>query len=182
MGARGPLPTPTKILQLRGSKRAKQRVAGGEPQPAALVKLPPCPKRLQGEARKLWKKLGQRLIDQGLLTELDLDLLEDLCQVQARLLKAEEQLAKFGEVLVSDGGGMYQNPYLAIANKCMAQLQALRDRFGMGPSMRPRVRTATPPVEEKPDPSGIERFFRKPPWEEEEQGTAWEQVFENGGA
>jgi P27 family predicted phage terminase small subunit len=191
MGARGPLPTPTRILQLRGSRRARDRVAGGEPQPDALEKLPPCPKRLKGEARKLWKVYGGQLIRQSLLTELDLGLLEDLCQVQARLLKAEEQLDKFGEVLVSDQGGMYQSPYLAIVNKCMAQLQVLRDRFGMGPAARPRVRTATPPVSEEPPANDKSRFFRdfmdRPrPWEEEEEAEADREaildVINKGGA
>jgi P27 family predicted phage terminase small subunit len=180
------LPTPTSILKLRGSQRAKRRIAAGEPQPDALEKLPACPRRLKGEARKLWKVYGQRLIEEGLLTDLDVPLLEDMCVIQARLLNAEQQIEKFGEVLVGEGGGMYQSPYLNIANRCLEQLQALRDRFGMGPSMRPRVRTATPPAAEEPA-TGKDRFFRDMqqlldgprPWEQDE---AEEQVNDEKGA
>jgi hypothetical protein len=85
---------------------------------------------------------------------------------------------------------MYQSPYLAIVNKCMAQLQVLRDRFGMGPAARPRVRTATPPVSEEPPANNKSRFFRdfmdRPrPWEvdEAEDGEKQEiiDVINRGG-
>jgi P27 family predicted phage terminase small subunit len=69
---------------------------------------------LTGEARKLWKTIGGRLIDQGLLTELDLDLLESMCEIQAMLYDARAQTKKFGSVLVSDQGGFYQNPHVAM--------------------------------------------------------------------
>jgi P27 family predicted phage terminase small subunit len=109
------------------------------------------------------------LIDQGLLVELDLDLLESMCEIQAMLYDARAQIKKFGSVLVSDQGGFYQNPHVAIANRCEQQLTVLRDRFGMGPAARPRVRTATPPpVEEKPAANDISRFFRRE-WEDQEK-------------
>jgi phage terminase small subunit len=51
MGKRGPQPTPTKILQLRGSWRAKKRPANVSQTPLKSH----APAWLDAEAKKIWK-------------------------------------------------------------------------------------------------------------------------------
>jgi P27 family predicted phage terminase small subunit len=132
-----------------------------EPQVPALEKLPACPRRLKGKALKLWKQVGEQLVLQGIVTAMDLDVLEDLCRVQAFLHEAEEEMAGAEKVLTRAGGTRYQNPLLLIIKQTRVQLNELRAQFGIGPVARTRVRTAAPPVsEEKPAANDKSRFFR----------------------
>jgi P27 family predicted phage terminase small subunit len=177
--------TPVKLLKLRNTYRADRHQGreGEELQVPALERLPQCPRRLKGEARKLWKTIGERLIAEGILAALDLDVLEDLCMVQARLREAEANVERFGSVLVNTAGSMYQSPWVSIMNKTRQQLASLRAQFGMTPAARCKVKPAAQPVEE-PDPDGIARFFRKPAWEQEddEETKQFLDVIERGGA
>ncbi len=65
MGARGPAPTPTKILEARGSWRAKAR-AGELTFP---VERPECPAWLSTEARAEWDRVVERLEGAGVLAQ-----------------------------------------------------------------------------------------------------------------
>jgi P27 family predicted phage terminase small subunit len=101
--------------------------------------LPTRPPHLQGEARKEWSRLGRRLRDAGLLTDIDKTALAIYCQAWARWLEAEEQLAKYGTVIMTPSSFPVQSPYLAIANKAMEQMTRILVEFGMSPSSRSRV-------------------------------------------
>src|SRR5947209_513230 len=67
MGQRGPAPTPTPILDARGSWRAKGR--DGEVQ--LPVKAPTCPAFLPDEAKDEWKRQCALLPQMGVLAEVD---------------------------------------------------------------------------------------------------------------
>ncbi len=80
-----------------------------------------------------------RLHDAGLLTYVDRAGLAMYCQAWGRWVEAEEQVKKHGAVVKTAKGNLIQNPYLAIANRAMKQLQSLASDFGMTPSSRSRV-------------------------------------------
>jgi P27 family predicted phage terminase small subunit len=143
-------------LKARGTFRPDRHAGRDLPSAAALVKLPPCPARLKGEARKLWKRLGNQLVGQGLLTALDLDVLADLCVLAARLLEAEQHLA--GLALVGDDGK--PSPWLKIVDTCQGQINRLRAQFGLGPANRLKVRPSPPAAQPEADPKL--RFFEAP--------------------
>ena len=67
MGRRGPQPTPTKVLQARGSWRAKTR--GDEPQ--VEPGRPPRPRWIAPKGKKLFDELAVYLEDIGVMTQLD---------------------------------------------------------------------------------------------------------------
>lgn len=67
MAQRGPKPTPTKVLELRGSWLAKTRQH--EPQPPAAI--PKMPQELDKEGKKIWRWLTRDLDAIGLLASLD---------------------------------------------------------------------------------------------------------------
>lgn len=67
MPTRGPKPTPTKILELRGSWLAKTRTH--EPKPPATI--PKMPQELDQQGRKIWRGLTRDLDAIGLLASLD---------------------------------------------------------------------------------------------------------------
>jgi P27 family predicted phage terminase small subunit len=134
----------------------RPRRTGNGPEP----RLPACPSHLQGEARKEWRRMGKKLLECGLITEIDGPALALYCQSWSRWVEAEENLVKYGTVIKSPSGFPIQSPYLAIANKSMAQMTRLLVEFGMSPSARTRVafnkpeppRSRYEPAEDEPDP------------------------------
>ena len=124
------------------SARNPERLDG-----ASAAKLPACPKHLQGEARKEWRRLGKRLIECGLFADIDAGALALYCQAWARWVEAEEKLTEYGTVVKAPSGFLQQSPYLSIANKAMDQMTRLLVEFGMSPSSRSRVSASwIPPV------------------------------------
>jgi P27 family predicted phage terminase small subunit len=67
MGARGPAPTPTAILDIRGSWRAKTRA--GEPQPQRGA--PTAPRSLSKIQKAVFRQVCRILEDMGLATTAD---------------------------------------------------------------------------------------------------------------
>jgi P27 family predicted phage terminase small subunit len=132
-------------------------VRGRRPKPAGMStrrpsrdhdgpepKLPNCPAHLKGEARKEWKRIGRKLLECGLMTEIDGPALALYCQAWSRWVEAEENLVKYGTVIKSPSGFPMPSPYLAIANKAMAQMTRVLVEFGMSPSARTRVSVSKP--------------------------------------
>jgi P27 family predicted phage terminase small subunit len=78
----------------------------------------------------------------GVLTEIDGDALAAYCAAYARWADAEQHLNEDGPIVKSPTGYPIQNPYLAIANKALEQMDARLAKFGMTPADRTRVRTA----------------------------------------
>lgn len=148
---RGRKPKPVELRVLHGS--AAERARAEHPQPRRV--LPRCPEFLTGEAERCWKRLARELYDAGLLTAVDRDALATYCAAFARWRKAEDLLAKSGEIIrteikteldangnkvVTGGGNVIQNPWLAISNKAQETMNKLAAEFGMTPSSRSRVK------------------------------------------
>lgn len=123
-----------------GMSTRRPRLSGNGPEP----KLPTCPAHLQGEARKEWRRMGKKLLECGLMTEIDSTALALYCQSWARWVEAEGNLLKYGTVMKSPSGFPVQSPYLSIANKAMGQMTRLLVEFGMSPSSRTRVAITKP--------------------------------------
>jgi P27 family predicted phage terminase small subunit len=120
------------------SRRPYRDTTGPQPE------IPACPPHLQGEAREEWQRMGERLFEHGLLTEIDGPALALYCQAWERWVEAEENLRKYGVVIKSPNNFPMPSPYLAIANQAMAQMIRLLAEFGMSPSSRSRVTKAVP--------------------------------------
>jgi P27 family predicted phage terminase small subunit len=154
MSRRGPRPTPKSILTLRGSWRAK---TGGE-EPPAPKELPQCPDHLADVAKAEWQRLTPLLTAMGCLSTVDQSTLAAYCQAYARWVKAEGMLKLSGEVL-SGANGLYQNPYLAVANKALEQMTRLAQEFGLSPAARARLKTDTAPPQNHGQTKS--RFFNR---------------------
>lgn len=148
MGARGPAPTPTAILNLRGSWRAKRNQH--EPRPRA--KRPKCPPWLDSEAKREWRRLAPELFRLGLLTCVDGDSFACYCQAWAEFKWATETLTREGRILTAEKTG-YQQPHPAVAMQRSAgkALQAFGALFGLSPSARARLQVE-PPAPATADP------------------------------
>jgi P27 family predicted phage terminase small subunit len=156
MGARGQKPTPTAVLKLRGSWRAKTRK--GEPQPEK--KVPDCPDWISAEAKSAWEQLIPQLEQMGVLTRIDGFALTVLCQTWAEWKKSSEFVAKHGVAypIKDDEGNItyfQQFPQVAIMHKTAATLDKYFASFGMDPAARSRITVNEPKQEEK----AKDRFF-----------------------
>lgn len=144
---RGPSPTPTALRLLRGNP-GKRPLPENEPQPQKGV--PYCPRHIQGEARKEWRRVSRELSECGLLTMIDRAALATYCQAWGRWVEAEDELRKNGVLLKSPGGILRPSPMLLIANHAMDQMRALLPEFGMTPAARTRIQVKVQKDEEDP--------------------------------
>ncbi|MBX3014843.1 MAG: phage terminase small subunit P27 family [Caldilineaceae bacterium] len=151
----GRRPTPTAVKKLTGNP-GKRQLNKDEPQPKA--KRPPCPKHIQGEARREWNRITKQLSELGLLTEIDRAALAAYCQCWERWIQAEDEMRKptFRMVTLTDSGYPILSPWLGVANNAMKQMLRYLTEFGMTPAARSRVTVA---AETEADP--YEDFLRR---------------------
>lgn len=143
---RGRKPKPTALKELEGNP-GKRALNKKEPKPA--VDLPTCPNHLKGVARQEWLRITKELKGLGMISKLDRAALAVCCTAYADYVKACNKLTKEGEVIISDKGGLYQNPWVAIKKRSMDQIIKFYAEFGMTPSSRTRVQVNTPSEEEE---------------------------------
>lgn len=161
LGRRGPPPTPTNLLRLRGNPLATKRRDSTEPKPDPT--RPRCPTWLDEEAKLAWKHVVPQLERMGVLTRIDGNALTRYCQLWARWKKAELFVQKHGDVYpLKDESGrtncLMPFPQVAIANKLAAQLTRLEQEFGMTPSARTRISVPVAPVSHN---SAAAKFFNR---------------------
>lgn len=137
MGSRGPAPTPTNILERRGSWRAAVRE--GEPRPPASA--PAKPRWLPKEAAKIWDQVVPQLMAMGVLTEVDWSVLARFCELRAEELRWRRELAKEGH-FIKGPNGRYVNPKKWFLDNARREVRKEEARLGMSPSDRTRIRLA----------------------------------------
>ena len=164
MGRRGPAPTPTKILALRGSPRGSKNPK--EPRPA--VECPPAPTWIGEDARKVYDIFGARLLAVGLMTAVDENALARYAVLWVRYRRCEEFVAKHGEAYPvrarqqwSGEPGQIQSfksyPQAKMALGLAAELLRLEREFGLTPAARARL-TAEVPIEDEAPTTSFDYF------------------------
>lgn len=157
MGRRGPAPTPTRILALRGSPRAG--LNPGEPHPD--VELPPAPTWIGDDAKKAYDALGARLLALGIMTGVDENALARYAVLWVRYRRCEEFVAKHGEAYPTRGRdkwdgtpgtllGFKAYPQAKMALGLAAELLRLEREFGLTPAARARLSAEVPIEDEAP--------------------------------
>ncbi len=157
MGHRGPPPTPTNILKMRGSWRASRNP--GEPKPDRA--RPRCPTWLDAYAKAAWKHLVPQLDRMGVLTRIDGNAMTRYCQLWSRWRKAEEFIRDHGDsYLAKDSEGKVKGlrsyPQVRMANQLAEQLLRLESHFGMTPSARSRIEV---PQQDAPDAEDKRKYL-----------------------
>lgn len=137
MGQRGPTPTPTRILDMRGSWRSKTR---DDAEPEATGK-PMCPRWLAKDAKKVWQKVVPRLMNLGIIGAIDEHILSRYCQIYVRWREMEEFITKFGVTrAIKDKNNklidLKEYPQVERAYKLSDQLMRIERQFGMTPAAR----------------------------------------------
>lgn len=150
---RGRKPVPTAMRVLRGNP-GKRALPTDEPQAAAF--LPDPPADLIGEGLAEWRRVGPHLLQLGLITALDAPAFIAYCRNWHRYVGAEQKVTEKGLIVVAPSGFPIQNPYLAIANRALAECRAFWADFGMTPSARTRVKASKGSTLSK-----LDRFIRR---------------------
>jgi len=136
MAVRGRKPTPTAIKELEGNP-GKRKLNDREPRPEK--KAPSCPKWLEPEAKKEWKRLAKRMEALGVLTEVDMGAFAGYCQAYARWKEAEEFLTQHGTIVKTPSGYWQQVPQVSIAQTYLKIMQKSAEQFGLTPAARSRI-------------------------------------------
>ena len=139
MAGRKPLPTHLKLV--KGTARP-HRLNKAEPIPVVAVPAPPD--HLDEDARKKFSEMAELLARHGVMTELDTHALARYVVIWRRWLEAEQEVKRRGHVVKTSNDNIIQNPFLAVANKCLAQMAQIESEFGLTPSSRSRIRMAEP--------------------------------------
>lgn len=146
MSIRGRKPTPTHLKILEGNP-GKRPLNMNEPKPRPVTL--PCPKWLDTEAKREWRRISKELEVLGLVTVIDRVALAGYCQAYARWKEAEEFLQKHGTIFViKDDEGkskyMQQVPQVSISLKYLQIVKAFCAEFGLSPSSRSRISVPDP--------------------------------------
>lgn len=159
MGQRGPAPTPSAVLKLRGTLRSDRTYNEPEPPPGT----PECPDWLTPEAHEAWAQIAPDLVASGLLTRLDRNALARYCTLWVRWKACEQFIAEHGDVFtVKDGNGKSRGvkpfPQVAAAGRLAMALTKMEAEFGMTPSGRSRIHVDV--SDRVKPPSGLAKFVR----------------------
>jgi P27 family predicted phage terminase small subunit len=139
MEGRPPLPTHLKLV--KGTAR-QHRLNKKEPKPNVTVPEPPS--HLDDRAKAKFTELAKTLARYGVMTELDAGALARYAVVWCRWVDAEAEIKKRGPVVKTTSDNIIQNPFLAVANKCLLQMAQIEGEFGLTPSSRSRIRMEAP--------------------------------------
>jgi len=123
MAGRKPLPTHLKLV--KGTARP-HRLNKAEPKPVVATHEPPD--HLDGPARDKFMEMAELLARHGVMTELDAGALARYVVIWRRWLEAEQEVKRRGPVVKTSNDNIIQNPFLAVANKCLAQMAQIATR------------------------------------------------------
>ena len=143
----GPMPAPTKLKLLKGVRPA--RINQNEPKPRVASAAIPAgwAAQMSQAAKGFWKRNARKLIDLGLLTEIDLDGFRILCELIAQRQELAKIIKKEGYIYIvknKDGIMHKAHPAVAMKDKCDSQVRQYLMLFGMAPAPRGSI-SAEPP-------------------------------------
>jgi P27 family predicted phage terminase small subunit len=129
------------------------RINRQEPEPKP--EIPSCPRHIQGESRREWKRITKELGAVGLVTRVDRAAIAAYCEAYGRWTEAVSKLHEKGLLVKAPSGYPILNPYLSIINAALDQMRKFLTEFGMTPSSRMRIHIARKNEEE----NDAARFF-----------------------
>lgn len=148
MATRGPKPRPhgLRVVTTQGEDEAAARRG----KITVSVGVPKAPEWLHPEAKAEWKRLGQRLADQGLLSDFDRGPFTAYCQAWGTVAMLEKELSRMrkddkdplaGIAIKTTGGNLVHHPLSSTIAKARAEMVKIAAEFGLTPSARARLDT-----------------------------------------
>ncbi len=140
------LPANVHLLHGNPSKKALGALLDGRLQPP--VEIPNCPRHLNGEARREWRRITQHLKPLGLISQIDRAALAGYCTAWSDYVWAEARIAALnGDDVTGEKGRIWDTPSgykqisvpLQIRNRALEMMAKFLAEFGMSPAARSRV-------------------------------------------
>lgn len=153
MGLRGPAPKPPELRALEGGRGHRPINLDQVFRPE--VGVPTMPKGISREGRKAWRRLTPELVRYNLISVVDADALEELCETIGLLKVLRRSINARQEKLLADGddpskaiegstpnGMVVQSVTYQAMNREREKLRSMLSEFGLTPAQRARVTTA----------------------------------------
>lgn len=151
---RGRKPKPVNLKKIEGNP-GKRKLNDREPKPEGI---PTCPRELDKQGKREWRRISRELIRMGLLTSVDRAALTGYCSSWSRWIAAEADIQKSGLVIVNPRTGQpVRNPSVTIAERALDQMRKFAVEFGCSPSSRSRLSVGGKAQTEDP----FESFMRE---------------------
>ena len=157
VSSRGRPPKPEALKKLQGTARKAR--APKKLKPASTK--PRIPHGLSPQARRIWKSLGPKLHELGLLAEVDASTFGVYCQAYGDWLELTRLLNKLGPrkwYQTAESGYRNVIPEVAARNTAFQTMNKLAPRFGLDPSSRSGIGVADPEANSNP----VEEFLFQP--------------------
>lgn len=151
---RGRKPTPKSLRELRGNPQ--NRPTDMIPSPKVIV--PACPKDLDSVASKEWKRIAPLLVQNHLISDMDLAVLAGYCHSFSLWVQTLKKIKK-GLIIKSPSGYPIMNPYLSINNNAKTQMLKFAQELGISPVQRSRLKIDNP--DRPPDQDKMKKFIEK---------------------
>ncbi len=144
----GRKPIPSRIIELRGGTEYTHRPLNKQ-EPKPKPEIPPCPRHLEKEARREWRRMARELDNVSLLTRLDKAVFAIYCSSWSTWKEASQKLASTGMVIKSPKNYPMINPYLSIQRSAESQMIKCLVEIGMSPSSRASLNVEKPKQKSK---------------------------------
>ena len=143
MGKRGPPREPDAIKISRGTHRRDRHGDPSEKPQPAVVPFGDPPDNLGELGRQVWREYSGKLVDIGMLTEVDRPAFERYCRSHDEVAKCDAVLEKQGEYFVAESGYVGQHPAVNQRFKWLQEIKHFEARFGMSASDRSGLKIET---------------------------------------
>ncbi|MBN4074751.1 MAG: phage terminase small subunit P27 family [Alkaliphilus sp.] len=141
MGKTGALPKSQKLRLIENDNKDRKTLP--VPKPNA-PKRPLCPRWLDSEGQKEWRRVAPELYRMGLLTELDVNALANYCRTTTLYKQTQLFLQENG--LVDDKGT--KRPEVGVGQEAAKESRQWGKLFGLSPACRMRLEMPEPNTDE----------------------------------
>lgn len=158
MGKRGRRPEPT-VLKIAKGNPGKRPLNASEPKPPSDGIV--APDWVSGVALDKWNDIVPKLIDMGVMTNADVDVIARYCVMHEQYLRYLEQIRRGLDVLVirDDAGKikyMQSAPAATMLNKLSASMLRIEQEFGLTASARSGLSAGQPQQQDE-----LDQFFKR---------------------
>ena len=142
MGARGPVPAPDNVRQLRGTKALKAPDGSKARRGVLPPRAPAAPAGLSPAAAAEWRRVAKEMGRAGVLAEVDRGILTAYCTAWAHMMAAEKDLKARGQVVANREGVPVKNPSWQIYREANRTMVAAAKELYLTPTSRLRFPVA----------------------------------------
>lgn len=138
MGARGPLPQPDNVRELRGNPGKRKP----PPKPKHVPAIPNPPTSLKGEALAEWKRVTPELHRMGYLGLIDRAVLVLYCRWWATFVDLDKRISEEGTIVPGKRGGEdVKHPAWQQLRESSEKVRDFAKELGLTPNARLRMVT-----------------------------------------